>query len=61
MPRLAFVNKLDREGADPDGVVAQLRGKLRLTAAAIPLLNEAEHLGRNLIVRPVLAIPRVIA
>ena len=47
MPRLAFVNKLDREGADPDGVVAQLRGKLRLNAAAIqlPIGLSADHTG----------------
>ena len=47
VPRLAFVNKLDREGADPDGVVAQLRGKLRLNAAAIqlPIGLSADHTG----------------
>lgn len=34
-PRLAFVNKLDRAGANPAGVVTQLREKLG--AAAVPI------------------------
>eukprot|EP00965_Chrysotila_dentata_P002463 79871-Pleurochrysis_carterae.AAC.1 len=33
VPRLAFVNKLDREGASPDAVIEALRSKLRLNAA----------------------------
>ena len=37
VPRLAFVNKCDRPGADPFGVLEQLRSKLRLNAAAIQL------------------------
>eukprot|EP00962_Isochrysis_galbana_P039268 scaffold14058_cov117-Isochrysis_galbana.AAC.3 len=37
VPRLAFVNKLDREGANPDAVIEQLRNKLRLNAAAVQL------------------------
>ena len=37
VPRLAFVNKLDRPGADPARVVEQLRQKLRLNAAAVVL------------------------
>src|SRR5205085_9225484 len=28
VPRLAFINKLDREGADPDRVVAELKSRL---------------------------------
>jgi elongation factor G len=37
VPRLAFINKLDREGANPDAVIDQLRNKLRLNAAAVQL------------------------
>ena len=35
VPRLAFVNKLDRSGANPDKVMAQVREKLRLNCAAV--------------------------
>lgn len=37
VPRLAFINKLDREGASPDTVIEQLRAKLRLNAAAVQI------------------------
>merc|ERR1719440_1360333 len=37
VPRIAFINKLDREGSDPDNVIGQLIEKLRLNAAAIQL------------------------
>eukprot|EP00316_Scyphosphaera_apsteinii_P011335 CAMPEP_0119333016 /NCGR_PEP_ID=MMETSP1333-20130426/84116_1 /TAXON_ID=418940 /ORGANISM="Scyphosphaera apsteinii, Strain RCC1455" /LENGTH=716 /DNA_ID=CAMNT_0007342957 /DNA_START=41 /DNA_END=2192 /DNA_ORIENTATION=+ len=47
VPRLAFINKLDREGADPDSVVEQLRTKLQLNAAAmqLPIGLSGEHKG----------------
>lgn len=47
VPRLAFINKLDRQGADPFHVIEQLREKLRLNAAAVqvPIGLEAEHEG----------------
>jgi elongation factor G len=47
VPRLAFVNKLDREGANPDNVVDALRAKLRLNAAAlqIPIGLSGAHEG----------------
>ena len=47
VPCLAFVNKLDRSGADPRRVVAQLRDKLSHNAVAvqIPIGLEAEHKG----------------
>lgn len=47
VPRLAFINKLDRAGADPWKVIRQLREKLRLNAAAvqIPLGLEDAHKG----------------
>jgi elongation factor G len=37
VPRVAFINKLDRPGADPARVIEQLRQKLRLNAAAVAL------------------------
>jgi len=47
VPRLAFINKLDREGASPDTVIEQLRTKLRLNAAAVqlPIGLSAHHEG----------------
>jgi elongation factor G len=47
VPRLAFVNKLDRQGASPTNVIAQLRDQLKLNAAAvqIPVGLEANHVG----------------
>jgi elongation factor G len=44
---LAFINKLDRPGADPARVVGQLRSKLKLNAApvALPIGLEADHAG----------------
>ncbi|KAI5080805.1 hypothetical protein GOP47_0003988 [Adiantum capillus-veneris] len=47
VPRLAFVNKLDRTGADPWRVIDQLRNKLRHNCAAlqIPIGLENEFQG----------------
>jgi len=47
VPRLAFVNKLDREGASPDAVIEALRSKLRLNAAPmqVPIGLSKEHEG----------------
>jgi elongation factor G len=47
VPRLAFINKLDRAGADPFRVLRQLREKLRLNAAAlqVPIGLEDSHRG----------------
>ncbi len=47
VPRLAFINKLDRAGADPFRVIKQLREKLRLNAAAVhyPIGLEESHSG----------------
>ncbi len=47
VPRLAFVNKLDRQGASPDNVIEQLRDQLKLNAAAvqIPIGLEGAHEG----------------
>ncbi|ABO97061.1 predicted protein [Ostreococcus lucimarinus CCE9901] len=47
VPRLCFVNKCDRAGANPWKVLAQARDKLKLNAAAvqIPIGLEDEHEG----------------
>lgn len=37
VPRIAFINKCDRPGANPDKVLSQLRTKLRANAALIQL------------------------
>ncbi len=47
VPRLVFINKLDRLGADPWRAVSQLRSKLGLHAAAVqvPIGLEGNHNG----------------
>lgn len=47
IPRLCFINKLDRQGANPDRVIGQLRDKLKLNASAvqIPIGLEDSHKG----------------
>jgi elongation factor G len=47
VPRLAFVNKLDRQGANPFRVAEALRDKLKLNAVMyqIPIGLEDKHLG----------------
>ena len=47
VPRIAFINKMDRAGANPERVVRQLREKLRTNAIAlqIPIGSEAEFEG----------------
>lgn len=47
VPRVAFVNKLDRTGANPWKVIAGLRNQLGLNAAAlqVPIGLEGEHAG----------------
>eukprot|EP00761_Pharyngomonas_kirbyi_P014455 gb/GECH01014485.1/.p1 GENE.gb/GECH01014485.1/~~gb/GECH01014485.1/.p1 ORF type:complete len:767 (+),score=199.01 gb/GECH01014485.1/:1-2301(+) len=37
VPRVCFINKLDRQGAEPFRVIQQLREKLRLNAAAVQI------------------------
>jgi elongation factor G len=47
VPRLAFINKLDRQGSNPTKVISQLRDQLKLNACAvqIPLGLENSHTG----------------
>lgn len=47
VPRLAFVNKLDRQGSNPWKVIDDVRNQLKLNAAAvqIPIGLESEHVG----------------
>jgi elongation factor G len=47
VPRLAFINKLDRTGSNPDKVIADLREKLKLNAVAmqVPIGLEDAHDG----------------
>eukprot|EP00978_Attheya_sp_CCMP212_P024263 scaffold75976_cov44-Attheya_sp.AAC.5 len=47
VPRVAFINKLDRQGCNPWSVIKQLRDQLKLNAAAvqIPMGLENEHEG----------------
>jgi elongation factor G len=47
VPRLAFINKLDRTGADPGKVIADIVDKLKLNAVAmqIPVGLEGDHKG----------------
>ena len=47
VPRLAFVNKLDRQGSNPTNVIEQLHNQLKLNAAAVqvPIGLENNHQG----------------
>ena len=47
VPRIVFVNKMDRVGADFEGCLRDLRSKLRATPVAVqlPLLAEDDFLG----------------
>ena len=47
VPRLIFINKCDRAGANPARVAAQIREKLRINCAAVqlPIGLEADHEG----------------
>ena len=47
VPRIAFINKMDRTGANPKKVIAQMRDKLKTNAIAIqvPIGKESEFQG----------------
>jgi elongation factor G len=42
VPRLAFINKCDRVGADPEGCVAQIRERLRAHPVVVQIPNALE-------------------
>jgi elongation factor G len=58
VPRIAFVNKMDRTGADFDAVVAQIREKLGAPAIPVQLPIGAEEAGRSRTGRPPRPGPR---
>jgi elongation factor G len=43
VPRLAFINKIDRVGADPDRCVAQIRERLKASPVVIQMPNALEE------------------
>ena len=47
VPRIAFINKCDRTGADPESVIQQVKEKLGVTPVPlqIPIGLETEHVG----------------
>ncbi|MDA0285730.1 MAG: elongation factor G [Planctomycetota bacterium] len=47
IPRIAFINKMDRTGADPDNVIKQIGTKLGVTAVPLqyPIGKEMEYKG----------------
>ena len=47
VPRISFINKMDRAGANPWRVIQQIRQKLRMSAAAVqvPIGSEADFSG----------------
>lgn len=47
VPRVAFINKMDRAGSNPFRVVGQLRNKLKMNAAAVqvPIGGESDFAG----------------
>ena len=42
VPRLSFINKMDRPGANPWRIIQQIRSKLRIAAAAVQIPIGAE-------------------
>ena len=49
VPRLAFINKCDRSGANPDRVVAQLKEKLSLNAVMVTMPMGVEDKMRGVV------------
>jgi elongation factor G len=43
VPRIAFINKIDRVGADPDRCVAQIRERLKATPVVVQIPNALEE------------------
>ncbi|KAI8062372.1 translation elongation factor G [Gilbertella persicaria] len=49
VPRISFINKMDRAGANPFRIIDQLRQKLKLTAAAVQIPIGAEDQFRGVV------------
>lgn len=49
VPRISFINKMDRAGANPFRVIDQLRTKLKLPAAALQIPIGAEDQFRGVV------------
>lgn len=49
VPRISFINKMDRAGANPFRVIDQIRQKLKLPAAAIQIPIGAEDQFRGVV------------
>jgi elongation factor G len=49
IPRIAFINKLDRTGADPWKVIKQMRERLGVTCAALQAPLGLEHAHRGVV------------
>lgn len=49
VPRISFINKMDRAGANPFRVIDQLRTKLKLHAAALQIPIGAEDQFRGVV------------
>ncbi|KAG0173202.1 Elongation factor G, mitochondrial [Apophysomyces sp. BC1034] len=49
VPRLSFINKMDRAGANPFRIIDQMRQKLKLTAAAVQIPIGAEDQFRGVV------------
>ncbi|KAI8369491.1 translation elongation factor G [Radiomyces spectabilis] len=49
VPRISFINKMDRPGANPFRIIEQMRQKLKLTAAAVQIPIGAEDEFRGVV------------
>lgn len=49
VPRISFINKMDRQGANPWRVIGQIRSKLRMGAAAVQIPIGAEDEFKGLV------------
>ena len=43
VPRIAFINKMDRTGADPDSVIQQIQDKLGVTPVPLQIQIGSEQ------------------
>ena len=49
VPRISFINKMDRPGANPWRVIGQIRSKLRIAAAAVQVPIGSEDALRGVV------------